>query len=468
MTRVGNLRGAPLFLRPSVVRGLVEGVEAIRKGMVQVPVAPIKLVDVPRRSEDPRLAKANDDCADVSGASGWVAPPVASEPEDWPDAPLPDHADPDLDRPEPVDDQEAVGAAARVRVRKSRATGVKAAAEAARAERNAQLLAAMRAGESVDALAERFGLSTWTVREVGYAEGIKRRKGPKKSPEIAERNRRVLEAFAADEPVAEIMARFGINRASVYKIAEKAGLKRPVEDRSARNEAVCAAYAAGDELEDIAARFNLKVSSIYQLAKKAGVKRPKPVKAMRAPELARPSAAPKQIRLPMHPLPQVADQPLPAPAAPAPTGPGFYSEAATKRRLQDAGRHRARAEQSEVKAKRIARRAERVAEVDAAAAEFAAALERVRARRAEGVEVIVRKPAPPVNAGARLAEAIRLRDARKAQATAPAKRPIERAPSREECPRCGVPGWKGCQHQLPFIDMIDPASLGQPNSGPRV
>lgn len=103
MSRVGNLRGAPLFLRPSVVRGLVEGVDAIRKGLVQVPVAPIKLVDVPRRSEDPRLAKANDDTIQVSGPSGWAAPTAASEPEDWPDAPMPEHADPDLDRPEPAE-----------------------------------------------------------------------------------------------------------------------------------------------------------------------------------------------------------------------------------------------------------------------------------------------------------------------------------------------------------------------------
>lgn len=123
----GNLRGAPLFLRPSVVRGLIEGVTAATKGTTAVPVAPIRLVNVPRRSEDPRLAKANDDSAmplSPAAASemhepGRVVPPVKpsapalrpatankAEPEGWPDAPLPDpvvpdHADPDLDRPAP-------------------------------------------------------------------------------------------------------------------------------------------------------------------------------------------------------------------------------------------------------------------------------------------------------------------------------------------------------------------------------
>lgn len=116
---MSNVRRAPLFLRPSVVRGLIEASNLIRNGVVQVPFETFKLVDRPRPSEDARLAKANDDLPANMPAqrrtkqSGRVAPPVASEPvpavpaavqdepEDWPDAPLPDHADPDLDRPEP-------------------------------------------------------------------------------------------------------------------------------------------------------------------------------------------------------------------------------------------------------------------------------------------------------------------------------------------------------------------------------
>ena len=122
----GNLRRAPLFLRPSVVRGLIDDVAAAAKGTKAVPVAPIRLVNMPRRSEDPRLAKANDDFAQsptempsppaAAGEThepGRVVPPVKpsapapesatvnqAEPEGWPDAPLPEHADPDLDRPE--------------------------------------------------------------------------------------------------------------------------------------------------------------------------------------------------------------------------------------------------------------------------------------------------------------------------------------------------------------------------------
>lgn len=47
---------------------------------------------------------------------------------------------------------------------------------------------------------------------------------------------------------------------------------------------------------------------------------------------------------------------------------------------------------------------------------------------------------------ARVAAAHAARPGPQAQPVAP---PLEAAPSREECPRCGIPGWKGCAHFLP-------------------
>lgn len=159
---MSNVRRAPLFLRPSVVRGLIEASNLIRNGVVQVPFETFKLVDRPRPSGDDRLAKANDDLPAKMpvprGAkqSGRVAPPVASEPvpaltaagqdepEDWPDAPLPDHADPDLDRTEPAMPEEVtncssppvkqsglVGMAARESVSRTQLAKPAAAIEAA-------------------------------------------------------------------------------------------------------------------------------------------------------------------------------------------------------------------------------------------------------------------------------------------------------------------------------------------------
>lgn len=47
---MSSLRGAPLFLRPSVVRKLVNDLGAISKHVAQVPIEPVRLVDQPRPS----------------------------------------------------------------------------------------------------------------------------------------------------------------------------------------------------------------------------------------------------------------------------------------------------------------------------------------------------------------------------------------------------------------------------------
>ena len=57
-----NVKPAPFALMPATVAALVgdrAGPNADRR-VVHVPVVSLKLVDRPRRSEDPRLARAND------------------------------------------------------------------------------------------------------------------------------------------------------------------------------------------------------------------------------------------------------------------------------------------------------------------------------------------------------------------------------------------------------------------------
>lgn len=58
-----NVRPAPFALTPELVGRVLALSEGHSRRVVQVPVLPIKLVDRPRRSEDPRLAKDNDDAA---------------------------------------------------------------------------------------------------------------------------------------------------------------------------------------------------------------------------------------------------------------------------------------------------------------------------------------------------------------------------------------------------------------------
>lgn len=56
----GNLRPAPFAITPSVVERVIALTEAPAPRVVHVPLLPVKLVDVPRQWEDPRLSRAND------------------------------------------------------------------------------------------------------------------------------------------------------------------------------------------------------------------------------------------------------------------------------------------------------------------------------------------------------------------------------------------------------------------------
>jgi len=129
---MSNLRPAPMFLRPSIVRQLIRDTAEIRKGVEHLQMLALPLVDQPKpsvaaaeevtRFDSSHEAASNDDIADPveADATGGDSEPglvdlqltkPESEPVqspltcngaalDWPDAPLPEHADPDLDRPE--------------------------------------------------------------------------------------------------------------------------------------------------------------------------------------------------------------------------------------------------------------------------------------------------------------------------------------------------------------------------------
>lgn len=154
----------------------------------------------------------------------------------------------------------------------------------------------------------------------------------------------------------------------------------------------------------------------------------------------RPSYSAQQIRLPMHPLPHLAGEPLPQP------GP---SE-----------RH-----PIEVRLHRGERPPEPV--IRAAAKQFA----KVNDAIADGGKRIL---AIAEQAGIAIRRAPKIDWARLAAAHAAAGKaisarideqvaksiPLQPAPSREECPRCGIPGFKGCAHFLPCEPVvIDPKVL---------
>jgi hypothetical protein len=78
--------------------------------------------------------------------------------------------------------------------------------------------------------------------------------------------------------------------------------------------------------------------------------------------------------------------------------------------------------------------------------EFDAKLKAVRARRSKAVS---KNPEPAID-GKRVAAVYRA----KVRKPAPEpKIPTEHALSREECRSCGIPGWRGCEHQLPYVEI---------------
>lgn len=72
----GNIRPAPFALTEGMVRDIVEDVlgSMARRGLIELPLVQMKLVDQPRRSEDPRLAKANDDIDNAASTLESLSP----------------------------------------------------------------------------------------------------------------------------------------------------------------------------------------------------------------------------------------------------------------------------------------------------------------------------------------------------------------------------------------------------------
>ena len=66
-----NLRPAPFCLNERTVKALLEGSETHESlmGVAVVPVLRLQLVNMPRRSEDPRLARGNDNGGAVADDS---------------------------------------------------------------------------------------------------------------------------------------------------------------------------------------------------------------------------------------------------------------------------------------------------------------------------------------------------------------------------------------------------------------
>ena len=492
---MGNLRNPPLFLRPSVVRALVDDVHLIARAVSQVPVLPFKLVDQPRPpapllvpvsdiSEIKRLETAHEPASnDIEhepaaaqvGRAARKGRERANGSEEGTRARPPVSLLPDLDR-KAVAEAYAAGLSLRAVAKQFetskttakscvlehggtlRPLGTRSPAyQPLHVARDAEIAAAFAAGDNVDELAARFELTGSHVRNIANRHGVKRRTGKKIDPAITARNAAIATAYAAGENSAQLMARYRLTRANIYAIANKAGASRPEKVRvpkAAKPPKAVKVRAPKLPRAPKSPRVTKSAATRLSTGDRAGL-------LTQAPEgtsagvaggvlIGRANACEQHDKPVSAAVVRPAAETAPVPAA---TGTGFYSETAAKQRAQHAGRGRARAEQAADDARKIERRSQRAAEEDAAVSAFQVALARVQARKAESIEVIAPKIVTPLDEGKRVAAAFAARAAVKSTSVPEKAAPTEHAPSREECRICGTPGFKGCDHWLPHLDQ---------------
>ena len=307
----------------------------------------------------------------------------------------------------------------------------------------------------------------------------------------AERNQRIAAAYAAGEECREIAAREGLSRARVLSIVNAEGVPSRQVGKNRRipdldRQAVADLYANGMPLRAVADRFGVSKSTakaclielgaqLRPVGKRSPAYRPKPKIKSAATRLSKGASATT-----LTPAPEGTSGGVTGGCYESPANAGEQHEkpaaavlrqaqdervevAAAAARISDTGELLARArrkakaeraaEQAAADERRIARRSQRATEDDAAVSEFEAALAKVRARKAGAVEVIAPKPAAPQDEGKRLAAAFAAKAVQKSKSVPAATGPSKPAPGREECPRCGIPGWKGCAHFLPCEDQ---------------
>lgn len=87
----------------------------------------------------------------------------------------------------------------------------------------AEVVAAYAGGETVEVLAERYGCSTTTIREVLEGEGVdRRRRGPRSPGEGREHE--VAAAYEAGATVRDLVDRFEANQRTIRKALRDQGI----------------------------------------------------------------------------------------------------------------------------------------------------------------------------------------------------------------------------------------------------
>ena len=177
--------------------------------------------------------------------------------------------------------------------------------QAAKEQRNQQLVELYMSGMTYDEVSEATGISRSTVYQAVKSAGLLGKGGrtvkseakaaaaaaekAAKEAERAQLERQIIGAYLAGFKYAEIEEETGLNRTTIYQILKKAdvigqgGANRPedvpedivlperVDPNAERDAGIIEAYMEGAKYQEIADEFSMSYSSVYQVLRKAGV-----------------------------------------------------------------------------------------------------------------------------------------------------------------------------------------------------
>lgn len=148
-------------------------------------------------------------------------------------------------------------------------------------EQISRILDEYRQGDTAKVLAERYGgCSLATIYNVLERHGVRRRSMTEAKRRLSpEQERAMLDAYRADEPMSEILQRFGCTQSAFYQVRNRYGV--PAREREWRSRlfspdqerAIAAEYQGGSSLSDLARQYGTHLETIRKLLRRRGVQR---------------------------------------------------------------------------------------------------------------------------------------------------------------------------------------------------
>lgn len=130
-----------------------------------------------------------------------------------------------------------------------------------------------QAGESSEALAKAFGVSSHCVLGVLERNGVKRRASVAGDPLTSEEEAELCRRYSSGEKPKALAESFGKSTSGILSILERNGVPRlfwkPISPE--HEDEICRRYRAGEELATIANDAGIRLTTIYSVLKRNGI-----------------------------------------------------------------------------------------------------------------------------------------------------------------------------------------------------